>query len=118
MFKFFDPNSECFAKYDAICSHVFIVRAEGVRLIAMEEIRYYGKIAFIKNIFENGWWEDAYSSSYPPGHELQKPSKESAYFSHLAPLILFFFTKRPSQKGEGAWYNDPLNTLLSLRLGL
>ena len=21
--KFFDPNSECFAKYDAICSHIF-----------------------------------------------------------------------------------------------
>ena len=21
MFKFFDPNSECFAKYDALCSH-------------------------------------------------------------------------------------------------
>ena len=26
--------------------------------------------------------------------------KSLAYFSHLAPLILFFFTKRQSQKGE------------------
>ena len=25
--------------------------------------------------------------------------KSLAYFSHLAPLILFFFAKRPSQKG-------------------
>ena len=33
-----------------------------------------------------------------------------AYFSHLAPLILFFFTKRRSQKGRG--YAPPLNTLL------
>ena len=22
-FKFFDPNSECFVKYDAFCSHIF-----------------------------------------------------------------------------------------------
>ena len=29
--------------------------------------------------------------------------KSLAYFSHLAPLILFFFTNRRSQKG--AWYN-------------
>ena len=32
----------------------------------------------------------------------------------LAPIILFFFTKRQSQKG-GPWHNAPLNTLLSLR---
>ena len=34
-----------------------------------------------------------------PGYKHQKPSKESAYSSHLAPLTLFFFTKRQSQKG-------------------
>ena len=27
--------------------------------------------------------------------------KSLAYFSHLAPLILFFFTERQSQTGEG-----------------
>ena len=55
-----------------------IMRAEGVRLIAIEEVRNHGKIVHIKNIFENGWWEDAYPSCYPgstPGHKLQKPSK-------------------------------------------
>ena len=31
--------------------------------------------------------------------------KNLAYFSHLAPLVLFFFTKRQCQKGGGAWYN-------------
>ena len=31
--------------------------------------------------------------------------KNLAYFSHLAPLELFFFTKRQSQKGGGAWHN-------------
>ena len=34
-----------------------------------------------------------------------------AYFNHLGPLVLFFFTKRLSQKGE-AWHNAPLDTLL------
>ena len=23
LFQFFDPNSECFAKYDAFCPHIF-----------------------------------------------------------------------------------------------
>ena len=34
--------------------------------------------------------------------------KSLVYFSHLAPLTFFFFTKRPTQKRGGA----PLNTLL------
>ena len=40
--------------------------------------------------------------------------RNHTYFSHLAPLVLFFFTKRRSQKGRGAWHNvpPPLNTLL------
>ena len=58
-----------------------IMRAQGVRLIAVEEVRNYTKIVCIKNIFENGWWEDAYPLSYAsgfaPGHKLLKPPKES-----------------------------------------
>ena len=81
VFKFFDPNSECFAEYDTFCSHIFNY-ACGVKLIAIKEVRNSRKIACIKNIFENGWWEDAYPSSYPsgsaPDHKLQKPSKESS----------------------------------------
>ena len=37
-----------------------IMRAEGVRLIAIEEARNYGKIVYIKIMFENGWWEETY----------------------------------------------------------
>ena len=39
--------------------------------------------------------------------------KSVGYFGHLAPLVLFFFTKSQSQKG-GPWHNapPPLNTLL------
>ena len=51
---------------------------------AIKEIQNYGKIAYIKNIYENGWWGDAYPSSYPPGsapgHKLEKPLKESGIF--------------------------------------
>ena len=35
--------------------HTFsLMRAYGVRLIAIEEARNYGKIVHIKNIFQNG----------------------------------------------------------------
>ena len=61
-----------------------IMRAYGVRLIVIEEARNYEIILCIKSIFENGWWGDAYPSSYTPdsatGHTLQKPSKESGIF--------------------------------------
>ena len=33
-----------------------VMRAQGVRPIAIKEVRNYGKIEYIKNIFENGWW--------------------------------------------------------------
>ena len=47
----------------------------------------------------------------PPLYPLQAIShgnhqKSLAYFSHLAPLILFFFTKKQSQKRR-AWHNAP-----------
>ena len=63
---------------------------------------------------ERGHWTvRPHLSSYPPGsapdHKLQSHAKSLAYFSHLAPLNLFFFIKRQSQKGGGgAWHNVPL----------
>ena len=82
MFKLFDPNSKCFAKYDAFCSHVFDVRAEGVRLIAMKEVRNYGKIVYVKIIFEMVEWlvRGCIPLILPLGHQLQKASKESGIF--------------------------------------
>ena len=44
--------------------------------------------------------------------------KSLANFSHLAPLILFFFTKKQSQKKGGHLTMPPLTTLLPLRSGL
>ena len=64
-----------------------IMRAQGARLIAIEEVRTYRKIAYIKDIFENGWWRMHIPSPYPPGsvpgHKLQQPSKESGIFQSL-----------------------------------
>ena len=45
--------------------------------------------------------------------------KSLVYFSHLAPLILFFFNfvfKRPSQRGGGAWHNAPLKYAPAFKL--
>ena len=70
------------------------MRAEGVRLIVIKEVRNYRRIVFIKNMFENGWWEYAYPSSYPsgfaPGHKLQKPSKESGIFQSRGIISIVF----------------------------
>ena len=68
-------------------------------------------VTYIKSIVENGWWEDACSSSYhsippvsAPGYKLQKPSKESGIFQSLGTINFVFFTKRQNQEG-GAWPN-------------
>ena len=94
-----------------------IMPLHGIRRISIKEFEIMKKIVYIKNIFENGWWEDAYPSFYPLDPSLaisnRHHQKNLAYFSHLAPLILFFFTKRQSQKGR-AWHYAPLplSTLL------
>ena len=68
------------------------MRVDGIRLIAIKEVRNYRKIGCIKTIFENGWWEDAYSSSnssgFAPGHKLQKLSKESGIFQSLGTISI------------------------------
>ena len=33
-----------------------VMRAQGERLIVIEEVQNYGKIVYIKNSIENGWW--------------------------------------------------------------
>ena len=65
-----------------------------LRLIAFEdskEAQNYEKIVYTINIFEHGWWEDAYTSSYPSGHKLQKTSKESGLFQSLGTISFAFF---------------------------
>ena len=75
-----------------------IMRASGVRLIAIEEVRNYGKIVRINNIFENGWWEDAYLSFYlfesAPGHKLRKTPKESGILQSLGTISFVLFCEK------------------------
>ena len=41
-----------------------IMRAYGSRLIAIDKAGNSGKIVYIKNIFENGLWEEAYPPKF------------------------------------------------------
>ena len=54
-----DFNSEA-SPNKSFYSHCFdycaASRAQGVKLIVIKEVRNDGKIVFIINIFENGWW--------------------------------------------------------------
>ena len=38
-----------------------IMRVGGIRLDVIKKVQNYGKIVFIKNMFENGWWRDAFA---------------------------------------------------------
>ena len=98
-----------------------IMRAYSVRLIAIEEIRNYGKIVratskiFLK--LAGGRMHTPQASFYPLDASLvmsyRNHQKSLVYFSHLAPLTLFFFTKRPTQKRGGAPFNTrPASNLL------
>ena len=69
----------------------------------MEEVFY------IKNIFENGWWEDAYPSSYPLEPPLAISYRTKTIKRVWFGTFNFFFTERHtpvpgSQKG-GPWSN-------------
>ena len=61
-------------------AHFQLCVLKGVKLIAMEEVRNYGKIVSYSVVHQKHFWS-------------------LAYFSHLAPLVLFFLTKRQIQKG-------------------
>ena len=95
-------------KYDAFCSHIFDYACLKRKVYRYRRGSKLWKncTGCIKNIFENNWWEDAYPSSCPPGsasgNKLQNLKKvwHILVTWQLAPSILFFFTKRQSQKGE------------------
>ena len=100
--KIFEPNSECFAKYDAFCSHIFDYACLWrIRLIAIEEVRNHGKIVYIKNFSKMAFERMHTPHATPMAISYRNHQKSLAYFSHLAPLILFLFTKRPRISGRG-----------------
>ena len=104
MFKLFDANSECFAKYDAFCSHIFdyaCFRREAYCYRRDSKLR---KNCIHRKHFRKWLVGGCISFILPPGsapgYELPIPLKESGIFQSLASLVLFCFTKRQSQKGR------------------
>ena len=92
------------SKYDAFCLHIFNYAS------SKRKVQNYKKIVYIKNIFENGYGRMHIPHSTPLDSPLaisyRNHLKNLAYFSHLSPLVLFFFTKRQSQKGGGGARHD------------
>ena len=85
---------------DAYCSHIFAYACLRRKAFSYQKGSKLQKIVSIKTIFENGWWEDAYSSSYPsgfaPGRKLQhiqrdrmqKSLKESGIVQSLGTISI------------------------------
>ena len=68
----------------------------------------------------DGWMHTLILPLDPPlAVSYRNHQKSLAYFSHLAPSVLLFFTRRQSQKRKDTAQCPPLNTLLprSMRLG-
>ena len=65
-----------------------IMRAGRLRLIAIEEVRNYGKIVYIKHIFENGWWEGCIPLILSP----LDPPLTISYKNHQKSLACFYDT--------------------------
>ena len=96
-----------------------VMCAQCVKLVAIKEVRNYGKIVYINNIFENGLWgmHTPHPTPLDPSLAInyRNHQKSLAYFSHLIPLILFFFTKRRGQKGgRGAWPNEKMEIRIAV----
>ena len=102
------PNMMHFVRAFSICACL--------RLIAIEEARNYEKIiSYIKNIFQNDWWEEAYPSSYPPpfrsapGPKLQTLSKESGIFQSHGTInfVVFLLKDKVKRRGPGVTAQRP-----------
>ena len=65
-----------------------------------------------------GWISLILPPGSASGRKLRKLSKESGLFHNLAPLILFFFTERQSQRGGGASPNAPPKYAPGYRFGI
>ena len=106
LLKLFDPNSECFAKHDAFCSHIFdyaCLRRKAYKSL-MKRVEITENLYTSKTILKmaGGRMHTHHPTSVSaPGQKLQKPSKGSGSFQSLATIYFVLFTKRQSQKGGG-----------------
>ena len=108
-------NSECFAKYDACCAHIFdyaCLRPKDVRLIPpRKRFEIMKKLHTSKTFLKiaGGRMHTPHPNPLDPPLAIscRNHQKSLAYFGNFAPIILFLFTKKQSQKG-GPWPNAPL----------
>ena len=94
-----------------------------LRLIDIEEARNYGKMLEIietpiSKIFSKMAGEKIHiphptPPGPAPGHKLQKPLKESGYFSHLPPSVLFLSLKGRVKRGGQGTMLPPFTSLLT-----
>ena len=68
--------------------------------------KFYTSKTFLK--VAGGWMHTPHPTPLEPPLAITygNHQKSQAYFSHTAPLALFFFTRRQGQKG-GPWHNVP-----------
>ena len=104
MFKLFDPNSECFAKYDAFCSQIFKYaclrqKAYSYRRGSKLQKKLYASKIFLK--MAGGRMHILYPTplDLPVAISYRNHQKNLAYFSHFAPLVLFFSLKGRVKRG-------------------
>ena len=64
------------------------MRALGTRLIVIENVRNYGEIALIKNMFQNGWWGNASPTPPPPGSAPARTDNNVSYHYSNQPIWL------------------------------
>ena len=94
----------CFNKYDAFCSHSFDYAYLRRKALLSKRFKIMEKLFTSNTFLKMAGGGDAYPPFYPLDPPLaisyRDHQKSLAYFSHLAPLTLFFFTKRQSHKEE------------------
>ena len=97
MFKFFDLGSECFAKYDAFCSHAFDLSLSK-RLKIMEKL--YTSKTFLKMAGGRIHTPQPHPTPLDPtlATSYRNHQISLVYFSHLAPLVFFVLLKSRVKK--------------------
>ena len=86
----FDPNSECFAKYDALCSRIFDYAYLRRKTYCYRKGSKLWKNCIHQKHFKK-WLVGGCIASHPstPAHKLQKPSKESGMVQSLGTISSF-----------------------------
>ena len=111
LFRFFDPNFECSAVDDAFCSHIFDYACLRRKAYCYGRGSKVCKIVCTKTLIKmaGGRMHTPHPTSLDPPLAISYRNHEKilAYFTHLAPSVFFFFTKRQSQKGGGGMAQCP-----------